>query len=213
VGYEEIFERRLFTIIKHDRISSALLVLAFSLTIFLATFTTTTIIIFPSILLIGGLTMEMFFSKKHIEVLDDGTEFVTLKTIAYYSLLALVAMILAGYAIANIPLSIPMVPAELTGASALAYTVLIALSEAEFFQGFLLKWLLSVLSQPLYAIFACAGLAAVFHFAVYGTQSNALLYVFIGFFIMNWVTYKSQRMSVPMISHALNNIISVLRVV
>jgi membrane protease YdiL (CAAX protease family) len=154
--------------------------------------------------------MELFLERKHIgkEVLEDEKEPATLGKIAYYTVIALFGIFLIGYAINLVPLTIP---AALTGTDAILYSVLIGIAEEQFFRGFLTDWLLSVLPSWIMAVSAGAGIFAVYHFARYGTQLNALVYVFAGGFILGWVAYKSRRLSPTMIAHAANNTISYLK--
>ncbi len=155
--------------------------------------------------------MELFLERRHIgKETEEDTNLGNLKIVGYYTLIALFGMFLAGYAINYLSLSIP---AQLTGSDAVLYSVLIGIAEAQFFQGFILDWMLTTLSQPAFALAGAAGVATVYHFARYGTQTNALVYVFVGFFIMNWACYKSKRVSPAMLSHALNNLFALLRVV
>ena len=190
--------------IRQDTISRTLIILAIMITIYLSTFETTTIVLFPAILLITGLIMEFYLEKKR-EVTDHITEKSTIKSVGYYTVLALFGIFLAGYAIEKF-----RPPMELTGYDALLYSMLIAVAEEQFFRGFITDWLLSKIAQPHMALLASALIFTIYHFARYGTKPEALLYAFAGGFILSWVAYKSRRLSPCMLAHILNNAIAVI---
>jgi membrane protease YdiL (CAAX protease family) len=177
-----------------------MIVAAFLMLIYLATFETTTIILFPSILLIGGLTMEMFLERKR-EVTDDDATVKSLGKIGYFSVIALFGIFLVGYTV-NL---FPLITLQLTSYSALVYSVLIAVSEEVFFRGFVTDWLLVNMKKTYLALVASAAVFCAYHLARYGTNVNALAYVFFGGFILSWVAYKSKRISPTLIAHVINN--------
>lgn len=187
-----------------------LLTLAACLTLFLATFENTSIVEFPVILLTVGLTMELALERKHIgkEYIEDEKQSIALGQIAFYTVIALFGIFLTGYAITLVPLTIP---AEVTGIDAILYSVLIGISEEQFFRGFLTDLFLRTSPHPVLALLAGALIFTGYHFARYGTQINALAYVFGGGFILGWVAYKSRRISPTMLGHAINNFLSFIR--
>ena len=199
--------------IRQDAISKILLALAIAGTIYLATYSTTTVVIFPAILLLGGLGMEILLERhKHPEGEEANEKHIDWKQIAYYSLISLMAMLLIGFAIQYIPLAG-------AGFDSLIYTAIIGISEEQFFRGFITDSLLSVkmplvntVLNPYLALMASAAVFTVYHNARYGSNADAMLYVFFGGFILSWVAYKSRRLSPSMIGHALNNIASALGV-
>jgi len=192
-------------VIQQDSLSRVLIVLAIMITIFLSTFETTTLVLFPAVLLITGLIMEFYLEKRR-EYTDHIFEPLTIQKIGYYTVLALFGSFITGYAIKNVQF-----PMELTGYDALMYSTLIAVAEEQFFRGFITDWLLSRINNPMVALFLSALVFMAYHFARYGTATDALIYVFAGGFILSYVAYKSKRISPPMLAHVLNNLIAILR--
>ncbi len=190
----------------HDAVSQSLLVLALLCLVFLATFENTTIILFPTILLVVGVTMELFLERKR-EMVEDDPTVKSLGRIGYYTIIALFGIFAMGYAI-NL---VPLVTLQLTAYSAFVYSILVAVAEEVFFRGFITDWLLVKMGaekSPKKAYLAVAASAAVFcayHLARYGTNVNALVYVFFGGFILSWVAWKSKRVSPTIIAHVINN--------
>jgi membrane protease YdiL (CAAX protease family) len=193
--------------IRQDTISHMCIVLALAITLYLFTYEKTTIVLFPSILLLGGLVMELLFERKE-EYVDSIGEPATLRQIGMWTGVAVAGMLLSGVAINYVKASAPM---QLTGTNAILYSTLIAVSEEQFFRGFWTDWLLVRLPNPVLALFSSAGIFTIYHFARYGTASDALVYVFMGGFILAFVAYKSRRLSPNMLGHILNNVFSFVR--
>ena len=177
--------------------------------VYMATYETTTIILFPVILLVTGVAMELLLeARKHpTETSDKPIGASDLKGMFGYGAVAFVAMFATGAAINFIE---PASVMQITGYDALLYTVLIAIAEEQFFRGFITDYLLATVSQPYLALGGAAAIFGVFHLAVYHTSVNSLLYVFVGGFILSWVAYKSRRLSPGIVAHVINNIWSVL---
>ena len=81
--------------IRQDSLSHVLVITAVVITIYLATFETTTIVLFPAVLLITGLTMELYLERKR-EYTDHIFEPTNLQTLGYYTALALVGFFISG---------------------------------------------------------------------------------------------------------------------
>lgn len=173
--------------------------------IYLSTFETTTIVLFPAVLLLSGLAMELYLERKR-EFTDSITEPATMKQIGYYTVIAIFGIFLTGWTIQQ-----SKIPMQLTGYDALLYGMLIAIAEEQFFRGFITDWLLTKFPHPMMALASAAVIFCVYHLARYGTQIDALIYVFAGGFTLSWVSYKSQRISPAMCGHLLNNVAAILR--
>lgn len=181
-----------------------LVILAIMITIYLSTFQTTQIVLFPVTLLLSGLVMEFYLERKR-EYVDSILEPTTMKQIGNYTIIALFGIFLTGYVVQKFK-----IPMELTGYDAILYGVLIAIGEEQFFRGFITDWLLTQLKSPMLALLVSALTFMIYHFAVYGTQADALIYVFAGGFVLSWTAYKSRRISPPMLAHIINNVAAVL---
>lgn len=202
--------------IRQDPISKILLAVAAMATIFLATFETTTVVLFPVILLVTGLTMEFLIERKHPEE-DDHIDSNERNTIMIYTIVSILAMFTTGFFV-NWTFEIPTqsVTFIFAGFNALAYTVLIAIAEEQFFRGFITDGLLTLCQKirilnlsPFFPLMLSAGIFCAYHIARYGTSPDALVYVYIGGFILSFVAYRTRRLSPTMFAHVFNNIASI----
>ncbi len=194
--------------IRQDTISHMCIVLALAITLYLFTYESTTLVLFPVVLLISGATMELWFERKQEFVDDNITESKTLSRIGAWTGIALAGMLVSGASITYVKSNISM---QLTGTGAILYSVLIAISEEQFFRGFITDWLLVRFPNPLLAILSSAAIFMVYHFMRYGTSIDALAYVFAGGFILAFVAYKSRLLSPLMLGHVINNIYALVR--
>lgn len=126
----------------------------------------------------------------------------TSKTIIYYTALAVVGISLSG-------LAVKAVPAQLVGWSVVLYGALMAVAEERFFRKFLTNFFVSKLS-PSIGLITSALIFTIFHFAIYGTQVTALVYVFFGGLILGWVAYRSQRLSPSQLGHIISNLVATM---
>ena len=189
--------------IRQDSLSKMLIVISMMLTVYLATFETTTLVLFPGILLLIGLVMEFYLESKR-EFVDHITEPKSMKQIGYYTIIALLGMFMSGYMIDMTNMTV------LSGVSAIGFGVLMAVAEEQFFRGFITDFLLTRFPNYILALVTSAGVFTIYHLARYGGQPDAMMYVFAGGFILSWVSWKSQRLSPCMLAHAINNIIVVM---
>ena len=180
-----------------------LIVIAMMLSVYLATFENTTLILFPGLLLTFGLVMEFYLEKKREETpaRDRGSW----KEIAFYTVMALLGFYLTSFGVSHMSMAINAV-----NFSGIAYVTLMAIAEEQFFRGFITDLFLTKLTQPYLAILMSGGTFAIYHIARYGTQADAMIYVFVGGIILSWVAYKSRRLSPGMIAHVINNIRALL---
>jgi len=187
--------------ISHDSLSQILTALACFITIYLATFETTVIILFPALLLITGLVLQFYLVRK-VEVVDSLVE--NAGNIGFYTLVALAGIALASFvspAVSRLP------KMELTGVDAMLYAVLIGVAEEQFFRGAILNFLLTLTNSTI-AIFSSAAIFMTYHFAVYGTSTSNLVYVLVGGLALAWAAYRSGRLSPSILAHVINNVLS-----
>lgn len=196
--------------IRQDAISAAFIVYAALAVTFLATYSTTTVVMFPFILLIGGLALEYRFSKRIGETPEDSFKRVPYTQIGLYAGLALVVMLVTGLTVQYIPLAeIGSMP---VWTDAFLYTTSIAVAEEIFFRGFITDALLSynfgrgLLNNNYFKLFLSGGVFAVYHLARYGTSVSNMIYVAVCGFVLSWVAWKTRRLSPSIIAHVFNNI-------
>ena len=188
--------------IRHDSISQMLIVIGVMITLYLATYQLTSVILFPVILLFSGVMLQFYIERK-IEYVDHMTEPSTIKNVAFYTIIAFFGIALTGYVVANLPL-------ELTGFDALLFAILMAIAEEPFFRGFITNFLLLKLRNPALAIILSGFIFGIYHLARYGGDLSALFYVSFGGMILNWVGFRSGRLSPCMLAHIINNVIATI---
>lgn len=186
--------------IRQDQTSKMMIVLAMALSVYLATFETTTLILFPALLLTFGIVMEFFLERK-TEDISNTRDKGSWKEIGFYSILALFGLFITGFAVKTFTLGI-----TLSGFSSIAYGVLMAIAEEQFFRGFITDLFLSRIKQSFVAIFLAGATFAVYHIARYAVEPEAMIYVLAGGVILSWVAYRSRRLSPGMVAHVINNL-------
>ena len=197
--------------LRHDRISMLMIVLAMMGVVYTATWAepeTLASFLFPGILLCFGLVMEVYLERQREYVSDAETYEMGMKKILPYVIIALIGVFLTGFAIAN---------KESPGYQILndirfliAYGVFMAVAEEQFFRGFILDAILQKIPNimPFMGVLFSAGIFTVYHQARYGGNPDAMLYVFAGGVILSWVAWKSRRLSPVMIAHVINNVLA-----
>lgn len=204
-------------IIRHDWVSKIFLAGCAGVAIYLATFQTTALIEFPAILLAVGIGMEYVIEKRKEQ--DDSNGANDLRSIGYYAAIGLAGILVTSWAVSyiQIPSQLLSINVALSGVNvdALLYSLLMAVSEEQFFRGFITDGLLSqkiprVSNNPYFALTLSAVIFMLYHWARYHTDPNALIYVFFGGFILSWIAYKSRRLSPSILAHSAANFIAVL---
>ena len=189
--------------IAQDGLSQTCTILAVMIVIYLATFETTVVILFPAVLLLAGLVLQ-FYLQRRVEVVDSLSE--SAGNIGFYTLVALAGIALASFmapAVSRLP------KMELTGLGAMLYAALISISEEQFFRGAILNFLLGLTNATI-AILSSAAIFMTYHFAVYGTSISNLVYVLVGGLALAWADYRSGRISPSMLAHLINNLAAFL---
>lgn len=160
----------------------------------------------PIMLLFGSGIIRIYTVRRPVPE-DTVVTQSELQNVGVYALLAL-----AGLAVGNLFIQgyfVPQVPNQILALSlpfvSTIFTVLMAISETQFFQGELLP-LIGQKTGWGVAIPIVAIIGVGFHMNIYGTQPNALMYVFIGFLLLSWVAVKTRRVLTAMIGHVGNNL-------
>lgn len=196
--------------IRQDNLSKMLIVITMMCSVYLATFETTTLVLFPGFLLCFGLVMEIWLERQSkSEVADIPlTEENHLKKILGWTILALMGAFLIGFAIdykSNFFVVLSVV-------SAITYSVLMAVAEEQFFRGFITDFVASRFDNEILVWICSAAIFTIYHIARYGGSPDAMTYVFSGGFIFSFVATKSRLISPCMLAHVINNVIAVLGV-
>jgi membrane protease YdiL (CAAX protease family) len=201
--------------IRQDNISRAMFVVAVLISIYLATYQTTTLVLFPIILLVTGLVMEYSLERrgtgfKKEDSPDTTTDRKEVASTGYWALLGFAGIMLSGYAINFTNYISSLSALAVTNYDLILFSSLMAVSEEMFFRGFVLELCLVTFKVGEIAVFASAGVFAVYHLARYGTQLESLVYVFAGGLILSFITWKSKRLGPSILAHVGNNVIATM---
>jgi len=192
--------------IRQDAVSQVMSLTAVMIVVYLSTFQQGVTILFPAVLLISGITLQFYLQRRYeTDFSIDGEE---AKNIMYYALIGLAFIAIGGVLAPK--LWQPVQRMQLTGMDQLLYSMLIAVSEEQFFRGALFNWLLESLPAAALAIVGSALIFVVYHFAIYQTNFSNLTYVFVGGVALAWIDYRTQRLSPSVLAHVLNNFLAVV---
>lgn len=148
--------------------------------------------------------MEFLFQKQR-EADDTPVTSSDLKTLGYWSVIGLFGVLVAGYGVNFVQYLNSL---ALTSYDSLIYACMIAAAEECFFRGFITDYLLTTFAFPWIGLVASAAIFCAYHFARYGTDVGALIYVFIGGLVLSFVAYKSQRITPSLAAHMAVNFIA-----
>jgi len=186
--------------IRHDTISRAFIVSAIMAALFLLTFEQTIYSIIPLVLLGVSLSLERFLENR-VET-DVKLAVSETKQIMVYTVFALIILFFMNQ---NIGYTI-----SLDGATALVlYTFSLAVAEEAFFRGCITDLCLSKIKNSMIALFVSAGIFAVYHLARYGNSESLMFFVLGGGLILNWIAFKTRRISPSILAHVIYNLIVV----
>ncbi len=190
--------------VRLDNLGIALASLAVMISIYLSTFEKGFIAVFPTILLVTGLTLMHFSVRRdEVEESDSGAGKVLL-----YALVGVVGILLVSWLAPKVVL--PQDVSQLSFYDAKLFAVLMAVAEECFFRGFMLNLFYRWLNSGVGAVVVSSVIFAVFHTAVYGTSPNLMLYVFLAGTILGFIAVKTGRLSTSMLAHSIVNLISVM---
>lgn len=191
--------------IKGDSISFGLWLLALMIIIYLSTFIGfTDMLLIPFALLIGGMITQLWVNRRVPEQ-DPSLSADDLKSILFYVLIALAGIGLGSFLIPG--LFTPAMPVELAIYDQYLYGSLYAISEERFFRGGVTSFLDWKFGRyPIVVYFGSAIIFWVYHFAVYGSNIDKLMYVLIAGVMLSYVTLKSKRITPSSLAHIINNL-------
>lgn len=189
--------------IRADGLSYMYTIMATLIAVYMATFEMGVLILFPVILLISGVALQIYFTRK-VEA-DTDMDVSEAGSILFYTIAALAVIAVSSFFIASLPRIIPKF--QLTGFDTALFAALMAIAEEQFFRGAVTSFLL-IYTVPTAAIIGSGAIFTVYHLAVYGTNASALLYVFVAGVVLAWVAYRSGRLSPSMTAHLINNILA-----
>jgi membrane protease YdiL (CAAX protease family) len=184
--------------VRHDYVSLSFVMVAMVIFFYTSTWSGDMQVkaLIGAILLIGGLTMSFFLKFTSVGQFTN--------KIALYSVLAFAAIMATNFIVSIAPAMESTVAEPVSWA---LFSVLIAISEEQFFRGLVTPYLATSLGVPVGCLLA--GLVfGIFHFAVYGTSMNALFVVTISGVILSYIAVSTMSITPGMIAHSANNFIS-----
>ena len=161
--------------------------------------------------LVVGVTFPIAFKLEKAESIEEGEteDEGNLGLIIGFGLLSLAAFYVVSLAVPIIPSSylaaLSVTSLGVFAASQL-FSLMIAVAESQFFQGFLLSFF-GRLVGPV-AIGVDAVFFMVYHYAIYGGSPDSLFVVLAAGVVLAGVAYRTQRISPVIIGHVLNNAIA-----
>ena len=193
--------------IKQDTISITLSMLALLISVYFSTFELGLLNIFPAFLLVAGISFQAFVNKK-IEY--DGAGVASNgKDMLMWILVAVAGIGLASFMSGLGGLLIPQTIVSLSVLDRAIFGVLMAVSEEQFFRGFLTAFFWTRLKSVAFAVLSSTAIFTVYHLAVYNSDPSALIYVFVAGAVLSLTAIKSGKITVPIVGHIINNLISV----
>lgn len=179
------------------------------MSLYLYTFDLGLLNMFPALLLVMGITMNIYVNKSisYDEIISGGS----FRDILIYSVLAIAGLGVASVAAGlGSTLFIPGSITQLSIADQAVFGIMIAIAEEQFFRGFLTSFFYSRFNSMVLGVVVSAAVFMVYHLAVYGTTPANLIYVFVAGAFLSYTAIASRRITVPIIGHVINNILAVL---
>jgi len=199
--------------------------IALLIPIYLFTFAKTLDWLFPAFLILAGLAISSTLLKETVGrvIPQSGKSFLgsifkqnpagkserknQFSNIIYYTLLAIgLLTVLAEVEPAIFHSQI--IGLELTGIDAILFGVMMAVGEEDLFRNGVTNWLLQHVKAPFIAFILSASIFMMYHFAIYGDNTVALVYVFSAGLILAYVDEMSGSDTPSKIAHITNNILA-----
>jgi len=149
----------------------------------------------------------MLYTSKATIVDDPTFGQKDIEKVSRFTVIAFLAMLMGSIAVPQLFTS--MVPLQSAGQTRLMYGLFFAVNEETFFRGGFLFQIYSKYPSKILAAGVSAVAFSVFHWAVYGTQADALWFVLLAGFALSYAVLWSGRITPAYISHILWNILAV----
>lgn len=171
--------------------------------VYLATFDLGIVVLFPVILLITGISLQMYVGRKVDE--DERIDRKEAGDILMYVVVCLAVIAVTSFFTSALPNMVSEL--SFTTTDTVMYSVLMAVAEEHFFRGAVTGFLLKV-TVPSVAILGSGAIFGVYHLAVYGTDPSSMIYVMVAGMVLSWAAYRTKRLSPGILAHVANNIMS-----
>ena len=183
----------------------AYIALASMLVVYFSTWEQSTIAIYPGFLLVVGVVMGIALRSRF--QVDEDIDEAEGRSIAYWTFIALIGVGLAGVVSS---FTLMQLPAEVTALSVIdqkIYAALMAIAEEAFFRGFICNLFLIKFGEA-GATFAGGAVGSIYHLARYGASTEAILFIFMAFSVLSFVSVRSGRISPAMTAHLVHNLLA-----
>ena len=189
--------------IRQDPISLAASAIAITELVFLSVFPgdLQTDRIIAALILVSGLVMQRYFKIDAQEGIDSQGR----SNIFVYSAIAVVIFFILNIYVPKLPLSVEAVIGTNVVPDKM-FELLIAVSEEQFFRGFLGNLLITRTNAGI-GIFMDGLIFMVYHFAVYGSSASSLGIVFGAGITLMFIDWKTGRVSPSILAHVINNLL------
>lgn len=189
--------------IRQDPISLAASAIAITELVFLSVFPgdLQTDSIIAALILVSGLVMQRYFKIDAQEGIDSQGR----SNIFVYSAIAVVIFFILNIYVPKLPLSVEAVIGTNVVPDKM-FELLIAVSEEQFFRGFLGNLLITRTNAGI-GIFMDGLIFMVYHFAVYGSSASSLGIVFGAGITLMFIDWKTGRVSPSILAHVINNLL------
>jgi len=140
---------------------------------------------------------------------DEATQASEVRDIFLYTVIALAVIGLGSFVSRDLfkpPLPLAV---ELSITDQYMYGIMYAICEERFFRGAITSFFVWKTGSVALASFASGGVFMIYHFKVYGSAVDKLLYVAIAGSILAFVVLKSKRLSPAKLAHIGNNVMAV----
>ncbi|NVM21655.1 MAG: CPBP family intramembrane metalloprotease [Desulfobacterales bacterium] len=192
--------------IREDSISLGLSLVGIMLLLYLSTFVGfSDFLLIPTILLLSGLVLQMYMKQKieHDVTLEPHEA----KNILLYTLIALVGIGLGS--LVSEGLFKPPQPLALSVYDQAMIGSFYAISEERFFRGAFTSFLTWKIKFGMVANVGSGLIFGVYHFAVYGSSPDKIMYVVFAGLILSYVVLKSGRLTPAILAHLGNNLMGI----
>jgi membrane protease YdiL (CAAX protease family) len=189
--------------LRTDGLTNAFTITAVLVAVYFATFDLSIVILFPVILLITGIVLQMYVRGKVEE--DEHIDRKEAESIVIWAMLCLAVIAVASFSVSVLPSMFSKL--AFTPTNTVMYGVLMAVAEEHFFRGAVTGFLLKI-TFPSVAVIGSGAIFAVYHLAVYGTNTSSMIYVMVAGIVLSWAAYRTKRLSPGILAHVANNIMS-----
>jgi len=196
--------------VTQDSLSWAIAILGLILPALMLTFEVVNFAAFSTLMVVWGFGMAgtiLLYTSKATIVDDPTFGQKDIEKVSRFTVIAFLAMLMGSIAVPQLFTS--MVPIQSAGQTRLLYSWFFAVNEETFFRGGFLFQIYSKYPSKILAAGVSAVAFSVFHWAVYGTQADALWFVLLAGAALGYAVLWSGRMTPAYLSHLLWNTLAV----